>query len=95
MLFFLGGSSDGWFVVGAGMPPNRSLGLGWPCSWIRRVSISGRGGLGVSALDGLVNPVSLVRSTVEARLILLVMERLRWRDCMLDLASETTVSSSC
>ena len=38
---------------------------------------SGIGGLGVLVRAGLVKPVSLVKSAVEAMLILLVMERLR------------------
>jgi cobalamin biosynthesis protein CbiD len=40
--------------------------------------ISGRGGLGVLGREGLVKPVSLVRSAVEARLIVLARERRRW-----------------
>jgi cobalamin biosynthesis protein CbiD len=42
------------------------------------MAISGRGGLGVFGLEGLVKPVSLVRSAVEAKLMLLTRERRRW-----------------
>jgi hypothetical protein len=92
--FFLGGSPDPWLVGWVGSPPNRSLGPIWSWSWMRNgVGISGGGGLGVSALDGLVRPVSLVRSTVDVRLILLVIERRRWRASTLGLGSTPTSSS--
>jgi hypothetical protein len=39
--------------------------------------ISGKGGLGVFVRAGLVKPVSLVKSAVDATLILLAMERRR------------------
>jgi hypothetical protein len=41
------------------------------------MAISGGGGLGVLVREGLVRPVSLVKSAVEATLALLAMERLR------------------
>ena len=44
---------------------------------IRESGMSGRGGLGVFVRAGLVKPVSLVRSAVDAMLILLAMERRR------------------
>lgn len=47
----------------------------WPVS--RNMAISGMGGLGVLVREGEVRPVSLVRSAVEATLMLLAMERLR------------------
>lgn len=56
-------------LVGGGASP--------PCR--RSDAISGRGGLGVLVRAGLVSPVSLVRSAVEAMLTLDVMERRRGR----------------
>lgn len=54
-------------------------------SAFRRVEImSGMGGLGVFVRHGLVKPVSLVRSAVEATLTLLAMERRRWLSTMVE-----------
>lgn len=44
--------------------------------------------------EGLVSPVSLVKSAVEAMLMLLAMERLRGRERMLGLISGTTSLSN-
>jgi hypothetical protein len=41
------------------------------------MAMSARGGLGVLGREGLVNPVSLVSSAVEAKLMLLTRERRR------------------
>lgn len=52
--------------------------LGWKAGpWSRFVTVSGMGGLGVLVRAGLVKPVSLVRSAVEAKLTLLAMDRRR------------------
>ena len=56
--------------------------------------ISGSGGLGVFVREGLVNPVSQVRSAVEAKLTLLVMERRRPRSVGTECVSMVSSSSS-
>jgi hypothetical protein len=60
-------------VVGASL--FSAMAISW-CS--RSAAISGIGGLGVFVRQGLVIPVSLVRSAVEAILTLLVIDRRRW-----------------
>ena len=77
MLFFRGAHSTVSSTGRSGSCPNLSLGPLFNGSWMQSVRISGGGGLGVLARDGLVRPVSLVKSAVDARLTLLVMERLR------------------
>jgi hypothetical protein len=64
----------------------------------RSIVISGSGGLGVFVRAGLVKPVSLVRSAVDAMLMLLVMDRRRARPFEMEckgVCEEVCESSSC
>ncbi len=60
-------SDDFWGSNNGGMPVRMLAGK----------TLAGRGGLGVSVRDGLVRPPSLVNSAVDARLPLLLNDRLR------------------
>jgi hypothetical protein len=57
------------------------------------MAISGIGGLGVLVRDGLVRPVSLVKSAVEATETLLAMDRLRSASLIMAVWSSAASSS--